>query len=61
MLMLTTSVISTILVDYSKLVLPSLSKSASMMVLSTICYSCWSLRLLPTIIFSTMNSSPLLI
>ncbi len=32
---------------------------ASMMVLSTICWSCWSLRLFPTIILSTRNSSPL--
>ena len=43
----------------SKDILPSPSLSALIMVLSTICWSCVSFRLLPTIIFSTWKSSPL--
>ena len=43
----------------SKEIFPSPSVSAWMMVLSTICCSCVSFRLFPTIIFSTWNSSPL--
>ena len=43
----------------SKDILPSPSLSALMMVLSTICWSCVSFRLLPTIIFRTWNNSPL--
>lgn len=57
-ILILTSVFSTILVNSSKLILPSRSLSASMIVLSTICCSYTSFRLLPTIIFSTMNSSP---
>ena len=48
----------TMSVNSSKLILPSQSLSALMMVLSTSCYSCTSLRLLPTIILSTVKSSP---
>lgn len=43
----------------SKDILPSPSLSAFIMVLSTICWSCVSFKLLPTIIFSTWKSSPL--
>mmetsp|Transcript_21178 Transcript_21178/g.55074 ORF Transcript_21178/g.55074 Transcript_21178/m.55074 type:complete len:219 (-) Transcript_21178:88-744(-) len=42
----------------SKEIFPSLSLSASMMVLSTICCSCTSVKFAPTIIFNTVKSSP---
>lgn len=41
-----------------KEIFPSPSLSAFITVLSTICWSCVSLRLFPTIIFRTWNSSP---
>ena len=49
----------TISVNSSKLIFPSKSLSAFMIVLSTNCCNYTSLRLFPTIILSTMNSSPL--
>ena len=49
-----TSVFSTILVNSSKLILPSRSKSASMMVLSTIC------QLISTILANSINTTYLL-
>lgn len=37
---------------------PTITRSAFIIVLSTSCCSCRSVRLFPTIIFSTVNSSP---
>lgn len=42
----------------SKEIFPSKSLSALIIVLSTSCYNYTSVRLVPTIIFSTVNSSP---
>lgn len=51
-----TSVFPTMLQNSSKLIFPSSSLSANKIVLSTICWSWVSLRLDPTIIFSTYQT-----
>ena len=48
----------TIKVNSSKLILPSKSLSALIMVLSTNCYNYTSFKLFPTLIFRTVKSSP---